>query len=107
MEIKKTFLYLGNLIGISGILVGGILAAIALFVLANFPIISLPADVYGSNKLPLELSMVDLAMILIGSFVIVFLSSYYPAKKATQIDPLQVLRNEWDSTTLCALKKFS
>lgn len=94
MEIKKTFLYLGNLIGISGILVGGILAAIALFVLANFPIISLPADVYGSNKLPLELSMVDLAMILIGSFVIVFLSSYYPAKKATQIDPLQVLRNE-------------
>ena len=94
MEIKKTFLYLGNLIGISGILVGGILAAIALFVLANFPIISLPADVYGSNKLPLELSMVDLAMILIGSFVTVFLSSYYPAKKATQIDPLQVLRNE-------------
>lgn len=94
MEIKKTFLYLGNLIGISGILVGGILAAIALFVLANFPIISLPADVYGSNKLPLELSIVDLAMILIGSFVIVFLSSYYPAKKATQIDPLQVLRNE-------------
>ena len=93
-EIKKTFLYLGNVIGISGIVVGGILAAIALFVLANFPIISLPADVYGSNKLPLELSLLDLAMILIGSFVIVFLSSYYPAKKATQIDPLQVLRNE-------------
>ena len=93
-EIKKTFLYLGNVIGISGIAVGGILAAIALFVLANFPIISLPADVYGSNKLPLELSLLDLAMILSGSFVIVFLSSYYPAKKATQIDPLQVLRNE-------------
>lgn len=93
-EIKKTFLYLGNLIGISGILVGGILAAIALSILANFPIISLPADVYGSNKLPLELSMIDLTMILIGSFVIVFLSSYYPAKKATQIDPLQILRNE-------------
>ncbi|TLD83209.1 ABC transporter permease [Helicobacter sp. MIT 11-5569] len=93
-EIKKTFLYLGNTIGISGILVGAILAAIILFLLANFPIISLPADVYGSDKLPLELSLVDLMAILIGSFIIVFLSSYYPAEKATQIDPLQVLRNE-------------
>ncbi len=93
-EIKKTFLYLGNLIGISGIFVGGILAAVILVILANFPIISLPADVYGSDKLPLELSMIDLATILIGSFIIVFLSSYYPAKKATQIDPLQILRNE-------------
>lgn len=93
-EIKKTFLYLGNVIGVSGILVGGILAAIILFILANFPIVSLPADVYGSDKLPLELSLIDLASIFIGSFVIVFLSSYYPAKKATQINPLQILRNE-------------
>ena len=93
-EIKKTFLYLGNFIGISGILVGGILAAIILILLSSFPIISLPADVYGSDKLPLELSLMDLGLILIGSFGIVFSSSYYPAKKATQIDPLQVLRNE-------------
>lgn len=93
-EIKKIFLYLGNLIGISGIIVGCILAGIILFLLSSFPIISLPADVYGSDKLPLELSLIDFLMILVGSFVIVFLSSYYPAKKATQINPLQVLRNE-------------
>ena len=93
-EIKKTFLYLGNFIGISGIICGSVLASIILFVLANFPIISLPADVYGSSKLPLELSLNDLLAILIGSFMIVFLSSYYPAKKATQINPLEVLRNE-------------
>ena len=93
-EIKKTFLYLGNFIGISGIICGSVLAAIILFVLANFPIISLPADVYGSSKLPLELSLNDLLAILIGSFMIVFLSSYYPTKKATQINPLEVLRNE-------------
>lgn len=93
-EIKKTFLYLGNFIGISGIIAGGILAAIILALLSHFPIISLPADVYGSDKLPLELSLMDLTFILIGSLFIVFSSSYYPAKKATQIDPLQVLRNE-------------
>ncbi|MDD6056423.1 MAG: ABC transporter permease [Helicobacter sp.] len=93
-EIKKTFLYLGNLIGVSGIIIGSILGGILLFLLANFPIISLPADVYGSDKLPLELSLIDLGLILFGALVIVFFSSYYPAKKATQIDPLEVLRNE-------------
>ena len=93
-EIKKTFLYLGNLIGIGGIITGCILAGILLLVLSNFSIISLPEDVYGYTKLPLELSFFDFCMILLGSFVIVFLSSYYPAKKATQVDPLQVLRNE-------------
>lgn len=93
-EIKKTFLYLGNLIGISGIICGCILAAIALFLLSHFPIISLPADVYGSSKLPLELSIFDLCSILFGSLLIVFFSSYYPAKKATEVDCLQVLRNE-------------
>lgn len=93
-EIQKTFLYLGNVIGISGIIVGTILAGILLVILANFPIVSLPADVYGSDKLPLELSFIDFTSILVGSLIIVFFSSYYPAKKATQIDPLQVLRNE-------------
>ena len=93
-EIKKTFLYLGNLIGISGIVTGCILAGILLLILSNFSIISLPEDVYGYTKLPLELSLLDFCMILLGSFIIVFLSSYYPAKKATQVDPLQVLRNE-------------
>lgn len=93
-EIQKTFLYLGNFIGISGIICGSILAAIILVLLANFPIISLPADVYGSDKLPLELSLADLFSILFGSFLIVFASSYYPAYKATKINPLEVLRNE-------------
>ena len=55
---------------------------------------SLPADVYGSSKLPMELSIYDLAMILVGAVVIVLSSSYYPAKKASNIDILTTLRNE-------------
>jgi putative ABC transport system permease protein len=50
--------------------------------------------VYGSSKLPLLLSNIDFGLIVLGSVVIVFLSSYYPAKKATNINVLEVLRNE-------------
>ncbi len=93
-EVKHIFLRLGIIIGYSGILLGILLGFSGIYLLENFDIISLPADVYGTSKLPLVLDMVDFISIVIGSMVIVFLSSYYPAKKATQIDVLDVLRNE-------------
>lgn len=93
-EIKKTFFSLGFLIGGSGIIAGMILATIALYILGNFDIISLPSDVYGMSKLPLELSLIDFLSTIFGAIFIVALSSYYPAKKATQVNILETLRNE-------------
>ncbi|MDY0328201.1 MAG: FtsX-like permease family protein, partial [Arcobacteraceae bacterium] len=93
-EIKSMFLRLGMIIGVSGIFVGVIFGFSGLFILDTFDIISLPIDVYGTSKLPLELAFSDFAMIIIGSFSIVYLASLYPAYKATKIDVLDVLRNE-------------
>jgi putative ABC transport system permease protein len=93
-EIKSIFLKLGIVIGIGGIAVGVVLGFTSLFVLQNFDIITLPADVYATSKLPLDLELVDFILILFGSVVIVLASSYYPALKATKIDVLDVLRNE-------------
>jgi len=62
--------------------------------LKTFDIISLPADVYGTSKLPVDLTPTDFWMIIAGTAVIILLSSLYPAKKAASTDPLSVLRNE-------------
>lgn len=93
-EVKKIFLYLGVIIGISGIFAGTILGLSGLWILSSFDIISLPADVYGTSRLPLKLSIIDFVSIIVGAFVIVVLSAWYPAKKAAQVDVLNVLRNE-------------
>ncbi|MBE3022210.1 MULTISPECIES: ABC transporter permease [Campylobacter] len=93
-EIKKSFFYQGLVIGGGGIVFGLILGLFGIWLLGNFNIINLPADVYGSSKLPMELSLFDFGMIIVGAIIIVAISSYYPAKKATQIDVLQTLRNE-------------
>ena len=93
-EIRRIFFRVGSVIGIGGIAVGVLLAAILMAVLANFSVISLPADVYGDTKIPLELSMLDFSLILVGSLLVVLFSSFYPAKKAAEVDPLVVLRNE-------------
>ncbi|MCJ7764745.1 MAG: FtsX-like permease family protein, partial [Thiovulaceae bacterium] len=93
-EVRVVFLYLGIVIGIGGILIGSMLGLSGLWVLSTFDIVSLPKDVYPTSKLALDLSMVDFLSILGGAFVIVLLSAWYPAKKASEVDVLTVLRNE-------------
>ncbi len=93
-EIKQLFVRLGIIIGFFGIVVGAILGFTGIWVLATFDIVSLPKDVYGTSTLPLDLDPLDFIYIITGAFVITLLSSFYPAKKAGEVDPLKVLRNE-------------
>jgi len=93
-EIKKAFFYLGSLIGGAGIITGAILGLLGIYILGHFDIITLPADVYGTSKLPLDLAPFDFIATIVGAVIIVLLSSYYPSKKATEVDILTTLRNE-------------
>ncbi len=93
-EIKKVFLFLGMIIGSVGIITGSLLGFLGIWILGSFDIISLPADVYPTSTLPLDLTVFDFFSIIIGAFVIVLLSAWYPAKKAADVDVLTVLRNE-------------
>ena len=93
-DIKKSFFGLGMIIGISGAICGILLGGFSIFILDNFNIITLPEDVYGMTKLPLDLAVQDFSLIVVGALIIVAISSYYPAKKATEVDILNTLRNE-------------
>ncbi|SFV52483.1 Lipoprotein releasing system transmembrane protein LolC [hydrothermal vent metagenome] len=93
-EIKTIFFRLGLIIGSTGIIVGVFLGGLGIWILKTFDFISMPEDVYGTSKLPIDLMMSDLGLIILGTSIIIILSSLYPAKKASQTDPLVVLRNE-------------
>lgn len=93
-EIRTIFYRLGLIIGSIGIGMGTILGLIGMWVLRTFDIISLPEDVYGSAKLPIDLPLSDFGLIILGASLIIMLSALYPAKKAASTDPLNVLRNE-------------
>ncbi len=94
IEIQHIFFKLGAIIGIGGIVAGTILGLIGKWVLTTFPIIQLSEEVYGFSKLPVDLTLSDFIMIIVGAITIVLLSSLYPAIKASSTNPLNVLRHE-------------
>lgn len=93
-EVKSIFYTLGLIIGSAGILLGVILGFSGMWILSNFNIVELPADIFGGKSLPVDLSVGDFFMVIIGASVIVMISALYPAIKAASTDPLKVLRNE-------------
>ncbi len=93
-EIKNIFFKLGLIIGGFGIIFGTLLGLFGIWLLTNYNIISLPADVYGTSKLPIDLPLSDYIKIIAGTSIIILLSAIYPAIKASKTDALKVLRNE-------------
>ncbi|HIP61636.1 MAG TPA: ABC transporter permease [Sulfurovum sp.] len=93
-EIQSIFYKLGLIIGATGISMGVLLGLLGMWLLKTFDIISIPEDVFGSARLPVDLPLSDFFMIIIGASIIILVSAIYPAKKAASTDPLNVLRNE-------------
>lgn len=83
----------GLFLGAAG-LAAGIIAGLLLCFAANrFKIISLPAEVYSLNNIPLVPSIESILMISAAVSVIVSTAIFYPALKAAKIKPLENLRN--------------
>jgi lipoprotein-releasing system permease protein len=60
--------------------------------LFNFKI--LPGDVYYLSELPSKVNYSDVVVIVIGTLTICFLSTIYPARRASKLDPAEALRYE-------------
>jgi len=93
-EVRNIFFNLGLIIGFLGIIFGTIFGLLGIWILTTFDIISLPADVYATSKLPIDLPFTDYLSIIIGTAIIVIISAIYPAIRASKTDILTVLRNE-------------
>ena len=97
--VKMIFVWHGLLSGLIGSLLGaflGALVALNLTSIAHFveklighPFLS--GDIYFVNFLPTELRWPDVAIVMVTAIVLSLLATWYPARRASALQPAQVL----------------
>jgi lipoprotein-releasing system permease protein len=101
-SIMKIFIFQGLTIGAIGTLMGCIgglavalnLEKVSVFIENLFGFKILPGDVYYLSQLPSQVNYSDVLIIIVGTMLICFLSTIYPSRRASKLDPAEALRYE-------------
>jgi lipoprotein-releasing system permease protein len=91
-SIRTIFLQKGMVIGLVGIGLGACAGLLVCLILAKYPFIELPGNVYFLTSLPVKITLGDLAVIFLGTLGICMLASFYPAAKAAKMKPVDGIR---------------
>jgi lipoprotein-releasing system permease protein len=93
-QIMRIFMLQGILIGVVGTIVGAFLGVTGSFIMDHFRVIQLPLDVYFIPYLPFHVRPIDFALVTFTALVISFISTLYPALRASRVNPSEALRYE-------------
>ncbi|RJQ70969.1 MAG: ABC transporter permease [Desulfobacteraceae bacterium] len=91
-SIQAIFLNKGLVIGLTGISMGCASGLILCWILSRYSFIDLPGDVYFLTTLPVRITLIDMALIILGTLLICVFASLYPAVKAARIMPVDGVR---------------
>ncbi|MBB3320877.1 lipoprotein-releasing ABC transporter permease subunit LolE [Atlantibacter sp. RC6] len=100
--IRAIFVWYGLLAGLVGSVSGVVVGVLASWQLTNIiawieKLIGhhfLSGDIYFIDFLPSELHIMDVVYVLITALVLSLLASWYPARRASRIDPARVLSGQ-------------
>ncbi len=89
--IRRIFMIEGMIIGITGTVLGTSAGILVCAVLKKYQFIKLP-QAYPFSTLPVQLEYSDVTLIAVCAILICFLSTLYPAYKASRMHPVEALR---------------
>jgi lipoprotein-releasing system permease protein len=93
-QIRRIFILQGAMIGALGIILGLIIGYTFCYFAATYHLIPLDESVYALNYLPFDPNPLDGLWITCAALAISLLATIYPARNATRITPVEVLRYE-------------
>ncbi len=91
-SIRKIFVFKGMMIGAFGTFFGVCSGFILCFLLKHYKFIELPKDVYYISTLPVRMEILDVFFIASAAMLICFLSTLYPSRKASKLNPVEAIR---------------
>lgn len=92
-DIKNIFARQGLYIGLIGCFIGGGLGLLLSWLQQQYGLIKL-SSAFIIDAYPVSISYVDVSIVLLGSLLLCLLASWYPAQRASRVDPADAIRYE-------------
>jgi lipoprotein-releasing system permease protein len=93
-SIMNIFMRYGVMVGFVGSTAGVILGVVLCFIQYQWRIIPLPGDIYFIDTLPILIKPFDIIGVYIAANLIAWLTTVYPAWKASKMLPAESIRFE-------------
>ncbi|AFM25782.1 lipoprotein-releasing ABC transporter permease subunit [Desulfomonile tiedjei] len=93
-SIMRIFVIQGMVVGFVGTLLGAIGGIAGSALIARYPIIELPTEIYTIDRLPVATDITDVVIICVVALTICFIATLYPSFRAARLEPVEALRYE-------------
>lgn len=93
-SVARIFVFKGMIIGSVGTVLGSVTGYVACWALRRYEFIDLPEGVFYVNTVPVRIYPEYFAVVALSSLVICLLATIYPARQASRLAPVDVIRYE-------------
>lgn len=90
-DIKNIFVRQGLYIGLIGCFIGGGMGLLLSWLQKEYGLIKL-SSAFIIDAYPASINFVDVSIVLFGSLILCLLASWYPAQRASKVDPADAIR---------------
>jgi len=91
--VMLVFIIEGAVVGAIGAMAGVLLGLVLCFIGNHYKLVSLPADVYSISNVPLNADLRETVLAAMIAFGLSVLATIYPARNASRMRPVEVLRD--------------
>lgn len=91
-HIARIFTLEGLAIGGLGIAIGNLLGVTLCWLQMRYALVSIPGDIFIIQSLPVQMRLLDFALISLCAVVLCYLFTRFPARDAGSLDPVEAIR---------------